>query len=186
MRTIVKTARPGVTLRAFSPSDLEFLYQVYASSRLDEMAMILDWSEEQKEAFLRFQFKAQHTHYQQTYPQARYDIILMGSERIGRFYVERMQNEIRVMDIALLPEYRNQGIGRLLMQEVLIEAERTPPKLVSLHVEPENPAKRLYERLGFMVAGEVSFYQLMHWVPPGLTPSYASETAVQDPGGGLR
>ena len=185
MRAIVKTLHPGVTLRAFEPSDLEFLYRVYASSRAGEMAMVTDWSEEQKETFLRFQFNAQHTHYQQHYPQASYDIISMGSERIGRFYVERMPKEIRVMDIALLPEYRNQGIGRELMQAVLNEAGRISPKLVSLHVEPENPAKRLYERLGFTVAGEVSFYQLMHWVPPGLTPADAGPTAAQDPGGGL-
>jgi len=185
VRVSVITACPGVTLRAFAPGDLEFLYQVYASSRADEMAMITDWSAEQKEAFLRFQFKAQHSHYQQHYPQARYDVILKGGERIGRFYVERMPDEIRVMDIALLPAHRNQGIGRSLVQEVLDEAER-PPKLVSLHVEPDNPAKRLYKRLGFVVAGEVSFYQLMHWNPPGLPPAGAGRTAVPDPGNGLR
>jgi ribosomal protein S18 acetylase RimI-like enzyme len=144
---------------------MSFLVQVYASSRTEEMAMLLDWTTEKKKAFLHFQFTAQHTHYQEHYPQARYDIICLGKERIGRFYVDRMESEIRVMDITLLPDYRNQGIGRSLMQTVLKEA-KCPSTLVSLHVEPDNPAKRLYERLGFNVAGEVSFYELMHWYPP--------------------
>jgi ribosomal protein S18 acetylase RimI-like enzyme len=68
------------------------------------------------------------------------------------------------MDIALLPEYRNRHIGGGLIREVLEEAHRER-KRVSLHVEETNPAKGLYERMGFAVVGEVSFYQLMQWEP---------------------
>ena len=74
------TTYPRVTLRPFREDDLEFIYQVYASSRADEMVMIVDWSEAQKEGFLRWQFGAQHTYYQTNYPNARYDIIVMGAE----------------------------------------------------------------------------------------------------------
>jgi ribosomal protein S18 acetylase RimI-like enzyme len=163
-----------VTLRRFKKADLGFLYRVYAASRAEEMALLTHWSAAEKENFLRFQFEAQHKHYQENYPHARYDIIVKGSERIGRFYVARMQNEIRLMDMALLPEHRNQGIGSALLRDLLDEAEGSR-KFVSLHVEPYNPAKRLYERLGFVVVGEVSFYQLMHWIPLGLTPIHEGE-----------
>lgn len=165
------TTLPGVTLRPVAEADLEFLYRVYAASRSDEMALLVDWSEEEVEQFLRFQFEAQHRHYQTHYPNARYDVIVREGEDAGRLYVQPMANEIRVMDIALLPEHRGQGIGRALMQEVLDEAASSQ-RFVSLHVEGNNPAKRLYERMGFTVVGEVSFYELMHWIPAGLTPRY--------------
>lgn len=165
----MSTVSPAVTLRPCRPADLEFLYTVYAGSRADEMALVTDWTEAQKDAFLRFQFQAQHTHYQTSYPDARYDVIVRDGEDIGRLYVARTAHEIRIVDIALLPAYRNQGIGRALVQAVLDEAERAG-KIVSIHVEVHNPAKRLYERLGFTVAGEVGVYRLMQWVRPGLIP----------------
>lgn len=165
------TTLSGVTLRPCGAADLEFLYRVYAASRAAEMALLADWSAAQVEAFLRFQFQAQHRHYQTHYPSARYEVIVRDGENAGRLYVQPMENEIRVMDIALLPQHRGQGIGGALMREVLDEAARTR-RFVSLHVEADNPAKRLYERMGFAVAGEASFYKLMRWIPPGLTPAF--------------
>jgi ribosomal protein S18 acetylase RimI-like enzyme len=160
-----------VTLRPCSAEDAEFLYRVYASSREREMSLLVDWNDVQKELFLRDQFRLQHHHYQTNYPDARYDIIEKNGEAIGRFYVARMRNEIRIMDIALLAEHRGQGVGRALLEDLLREATGAR-KFVSLHVEADNPAKRLYERMGFFVAGEVSFYELMHWIPPGLNPKF--------------
>ncbi len=160
-----------VALRPSTAHDTEFLFRVYASSREREMSVVIDWDPALKEAFLRDQFRLQHHHYQTHYPNARYDVIEKNGESVGRFYVERMKNEIRIMDIALLAEHRGQGIGRALLEEVLKEATEVR-KFVSLHVEDANPAKRLYERMGFLVAGEVSFYKLMHWIPPGLSPRF--------------
>jgi ribosomal protein S18 acetylase RimI-like enzyme len=165
-----------MTLRPCNAHDTEFLFRVYASSREREMSAVIDWDSGQKEAFLRDQFRLQHHHYQTHYPNARYDVIERNGEAVGRFYVERMRNEIRIMDIALLPEHRGQGIGRALLEEVLEEATRVG-KFVSLHVEDDNPAKRLYERMGFVVAGEVSFYKLMHWIPAGVSPRYEDGAA---------
>ena len=161
----------GVDLRPSTESDAEFLFRVYASSREHEMNMLGDWSAAQKETFLREQFRLQHHQYRTYYPNACYDVIEKDGESIGRLYVEHMKNEIRVMDITLLPEYRDRGIGRALMKDVLRKAARVR-KFVSLHVEDSNPAKRLYERMGFVEVGEVSFYKLLHWVPPGLTPKF--------------
>ena len=161
------TSYPGVTLRPSEKHDLDFLYGVYAASRAAEMALLTDWSEAQKEAFLRAQFQAQQTHYHSHYPGARFDVIVADGADVGRLYVAPMSGELRLMDIALLPQHRNRGIGRALVQDVLDEASRQGLR-VSLHVEAENPAKRLYARLDFVEVGEDSIYKRMEWVPPTL------------------
>ena len=165
------SALDGVTVRPVEDGDLEFLLRVYAASRDREMALVSHWSQTEKETFLQDQFRLQHSHYQTHYPNARYQIILKNAEAIGRLYVAAMKNEIRLMDIALLPEHRNLGIGGALMERLMGEAIESN-RFVSLHVEEENPAKHLYLRQGFVDAGEVSFYTLMHWVPAGITPVF--------------
>jgi GNAT superfamily N-acetyltransferase len=186
------TTYPGVTLRAASDSgpesDIEFLCRVYAFSRADEMA-IVPWSEARKDAFLRSQFELQHHHYHHHYPDARYDLICEGGRAIGRYYVQPMKREIRIMDIALLPEHRGRGIGTRLVQDVLDEAEQSR-RFVSLHVEESNPAMRLYQRMGFAAVEDVGVYKLMHWAPDGVTPIRGGEKSgpsgapVGEPGAG--
>lgn len=171
-----RVALPGVTLRPCGEADLPFLYRVYAASRAAEMALLPDWSVAQQEAFLHFQFEAQHRHYREHYPDARYDLILAGDEAIGRLYVARMRHEIRLMDIALLPAYRGRGVGSTLIEDLLREAAGSR-RFVSLHVEAANPARRLYQRLGFVDYADVGFYKLMHWLPPGLVPVVAGGAA---------
>ncbi|MGZ8165456.1 MAG: GNAT family N-acetyltransferase [Methylobacter sp.] len=161
---------PLPLLRPSTLSDMDFLCQVYASTRFEETAMLIDWTDEQKEIFLRSQFLTQHGSYHQHYPDACYDVIESEDEKIGRFYVAYMESEIRIIDIALLPPFRSQGIGSVLITKVITEAEASQ-RFISLHVEDYNPAKNLYERMGFTVAGEVTFYKLMHWHPPTQTSS---------------
>ena len=155
----------AIRLRPFADADLEFLYQVYAASRDREMALVPQWSAAEQEAFLRDQFRLQHAHYQAHYPHARFDIIELNGEPIGRFYVATMEDEVRLMDIALLPEWRGRGIGSKLIDELLASA-RTSNRSVSLHVEPDNPARRLYLRLGFTDIEQVGVYTLMRWPAP--------------------
>lgn len=137
---------------------------MYAASRAEEMAQLTDWSEQQRDEFLRFQFRAQDHHYREHYPDARIDVVLYRGTPIGRLYLDWQEAELRVMDIALLPEWRRRGIGRSLLEDVMREAA-AQGLLVSLHVEQENPAMGLYRELGFEVVGNVSFYKLMHWQP---------------------
>ena len=151
-------------LRPSEPADLAFLARVYASSRNEEMSQVVDWTEAQKEAFLQSQFDLQHRHYHEHYPTADYCIVLEDGVAIGRLYVDRWDAEIRLMDVALLPESRNRGVGGLLMRDLVAESERTG-KLLSCHVEETNPARRLYERLGFIEVGEQSFYKRMERRP---------------------
>jgi ribosomal protein S18 acetylase RimI-like enzyme len=141
-----------VTLRPETEDDLLFLLQVYASTRSQEMAMV-PWTEEQKNEFVRSQFGFQRKHYREHYHDAQFDVILADGQAAGRLCVHRGPLEIRVVDIALLPEFRGQGIGGGLIRELQTEAARSGRPL-TIHVERFNPALRLYERLGFRIAGE--------------------------------
>jgi ribosomal protein S18 acetylase RimI-like enzyme len=140
---------------------------VYASTRAEEMELV-NWSESDKQAFLRQQFTAQHTYYQQHYATAAFQVVVRGDALLGRLYVDRWASEIRIIDIALLPEYRGHGIGTRLLRDVLAEAVEVG-KRVSIHVEHMNPAMRLYTRLGFRPVEERGVYVLMEWTPPATT-----------------
>ena len=143
--------------------DEPFLRRLYASIREDELAVV-PWDEGDKEAFLRQQFDAQDTYYRQHYDGATYDVIDVDGEPAGRLYVARWEDEIRIMDIALLPEYRGKGIGTQLLRDLLDEGARTG-KRVSIHVEKNNPALSLYVRLGFVPVGDRGVYLLMEASP---------------------
>ncbi len=150
-----------IKLRPIKPEDEEFLYQVYASTRQDEMAMV-DWAKEQIENFLRMQFNAQHTYYQENYVGSGFDVILEGDTPVGRLYVAKWEKEIRIIDIALLPEFRRKGIGSMFLKDIMAEAAKEN-KPVSIHVEHYNPALSLYERLGFRQIDDTGVYFLMEW-----------------------
>lgn len=150
-----------ITLRPIAPGDLPFLYRVYASTRQQELAVV-DWDDAQKDAFLRMQFDAQHTYYQQHFTSANFDLILLDGQPIGRLYLDRRADEIRIVDIALLPEYRGRGIGSALMQEILDRAAQAGLP-VRIHVERFNPALHLYHRLGFAQIGDQGVYLLLEW-----------------------
>jgi len=141
------------------PKDEEFLLAVYSSTRADEMALV-NWTTEQKQAFLLMQFNAQRQYYLDQFPQAQYYIIEQAGQSIGRMIIDRSENIILLMDIALLPEYRKMGIGTALIKDLLEEADRAN-RPVRLHVETFNPAMNLYKRLGFIKTGEISFYHEM-------------------------
>lgn len=153
----------SVALRPMGSADMQFLLELYATTRADELALV-DWTVEQKAAFVQHQFAAQHAHWQENYTDTSWDIIVSEDRPIGRLYVARWQDEIRIVDIALLPEHRGAGIGTALMRSLFDEADESGRK-VTVHVEVFNPARRLYERLGFVPAAEVGVYLLMERLP---------------------
>lgn len=150
------------TLRRAGNADAPFLFRVYASTRAEELAL-LDWSDAQKDAFLRQQFEAQTQHYRLHFAGARCDVIECDGEPAGRLVVWRGGEEIRVVDIALLPAFRRAGVGERLLRAVLAEAAeaRLP---VRIHVEQGNPAQGLYARLGFRPIAERGLYLELEWV----------------------
>jgi ribosomal protein S18 acetylase RimI-like enzyme len=161
---------PRIISRPITPDDMPFLLRVYGSTREEEMAMVVDWTPEQKAAFVRSQFEAQHNWYQDHYQGARFDVILVDGVPAGRLYVHRRESEIRLVDITLLPDFRGGGTGSALLRDLLAEGEAAG-KRVTIHVEVFNPAMRLYERLGFLPVEERGPYRLMEWRPPGLAPA---------------
>jgi ribosomal protein S18 acetylase RimI-like enzyme len=136
---------------------------VYASTRAEELAVV-PWDDAQKAAFLRTQFDAQDAWYRENYAQASFDVILVDGEPAGRLYLHRGASEIRIVDIALLPEHRGGGIGTSLLRDLCAEAEALG-KSLTIHVERENPALRLYERLGFAVAEDKGVYLFLERLP---------------------
>jgi ribosomal protein S18 acetylase RimI-like enzyme len=145
-----------VELRPVGPGDEELLFRVYASARTEELAMA-PWDDAQKDGFLRAQFAAQHQWYHQHYDGASYDVVLVDDEPCGRLYVYRGAGEIRIMDIALLPEHRGAGVGSSIVRKLLAEAD-VGDKRVTIHVERFNRALRLYELLGFAVVEDGGVY----------------------------
>jgi GNAT superfamily N-acetyltransferase len=156
---------PAVAFRPIQPDDEPFLYRLYASTREAELRPV-PWTSEQKAAFLRQQFQAQHAFYQEQYRDTRFEVILRDGQPIGRLYVARWADEIRIVDIALLPEHRGGGIGTGILRDLLAEAAAAG-KRVRIHVERLNPARRLYERLGFAPVEDKGVYVLMEWRPAG-------------------
>ena len=150
------------TLRPVLESDEGHLRRVYASTREEELALV-GWDDDEREAFLRQQFAAQDAQYR-TYPNASLDVIEVRGQAAGRLYVARGPDEIRIIDIALLPPYRNRGIGTALLRELLAEAAAAG-KHLTVHVEKFNPARTLYERLGFAEAADLGVYVLMEATP---------------------
>jgi len=155
---------PTVGFRPADDSDQQFLCALYASTRADEMSQV-DWSEEQKNAFLQMQFDAQHRYYHEQFPSASYLVVERDGEAIGRIYLDRRSDELRLIDIALIPKTRNQGLGKALLMDLLDEGRATGLP-VRIHVERFNPAMRLYLRLGFVQIEDQEVYQLMEWRPP--------------------
>jgi RimJ/RimL family protein N-acetyltransferase len=153
----------AITLRPVRSDDEGFLYEVYASTRLDELAP-LGWSNVQRETFLRMQFRAQRQSYLAQFPTADFQIILGHERPIGRLYIERRPEEIRGIDIALLPPYRQAGIGTAILQGLLAEATRRH-KPFRIHVEKFNCAQHLFERLGFTTLADDGVYLFMEWRP---------------------
>jgi ribosomal protein S18 acetylase RimI-like enzyme len=156
-----------VALRPLTADDEPFALSVYASTREEELAPV-PWSDEQKAAFVAMQFAAQSAHYAQHYDGMTSDVVLVDGEPAGRLLVHRGAREIRIVDIAILPAFRGRGAGTELLEELMDEAIEMD-KRMSIHVERENRALSLYERLGFAPAGETDVYLRMEWDPPTST-----------------
>ncbi|HYJ30832.1 MAG TPA: GNAT family N-acetyltransferase [Allosphingosinicella sp.] len=161
---IRSAARFGIAYRPATEDDLPLLAEIYISTRREEVAQT-GWPAEQQEAFLRHQHAAQHDHYAKAYKDAERLVIERGGEGIGRLYLFEGAEEMRIVDIALLPDARGAGIGEAILRDVC-EDVAGRGRIVTIHVEKFNPAQRLYQRLGFVAIEEKGVYDLMAWRPP--------------------
>ncbi len=156
----------NVTLRPAADADYDFMRRLYASTREEEMQHF-PFDEAQKKVFLDQQFAAQFEHYGIHYPTCERNIIEVDGRPAGRLWIDEWRDQIRLVDIGLMPEHRGSGVGSRLLHEVLDRGARAG-KPVTIHVEAFNPALRLYKRLGFEQADTNGVYFLMRWTPPQL------------------
>ncbi len=160
----------SITLRPVQPDDQAFLFDLYAGTRHDEMvAWGLD--DVMLAQLLRMQFAGQQGTYRAQFPEADHHIILRHERPIGRLLVDRTGTEMLLVDVALVPEARGSGIGTRLLRALQAEAADKGVPL-RLKVVLTNPARRLYQRLGFVGLDDDGVYEQMEW-----RPSSAAETS---------
>lgn len=153
-----------ITLQPATGEDENFLLSVYASTREQEMSLV-PWNQEQKNAFVRVQFAAQQEHYAAQYPHAQHDIIFADGIPVGRIYLDRSGDEFHILDITVLPQFRNSGTGSFVLRQVMEEADRAG-KPVTIYVENYNPSLRLFIRLGFQRMEEQGLHWLLKYSDP--------------------
>jgi ribosomal protein S18 acetylase RimI-like enzyme len=144
------------------PDDGDFLLSVYASTRPELTG--LGWPAHQQDAFIRMQFDAQTRHYREFFPDATYSVICVDGERAGRLIVNHAGDQILILDIALLPEFRRTGIGGRLVRCLLDQADASHLP-VRCHVRHDNTARRFWERAGFAAQGHDGVYMAMERAP---------------------
>ncbi|KAA3609217.1 MAG: N-acetyltransferase [Calditrichaeota bacterium] len=152
-----------ISFRPIQKKEHDLLLEIYASTRENELALV-PWTIEQKAVFVKQQFDAQHSYYREHFSKAQFLMVLGDGEPVGRLYRDDRENEIRIIDITLLPKFRGKGIGGKILRDILADGKRRNV-LVRIHVEKHNPALRLYRRLGFQSIEEQGIYYLMEWTP---------------------
>ena len=154
-------ANNSLTMRPVRSGDEDFLFEVYASTRAEELAQV-PWDSTQRENFLKMQFAAQQQDYKRCFPDGDHQVLLLEDRPIGRLYVARGDEEIRILDVALVPEHRNKGIGASLIMNLLDEAAQAK-KPARVYVERLNPSIALFERLGFSRIEDIGSHFLLEW-----------------------
>jgi len=158
----------AVALRPATAADRGFLFTVYAATRADELAQV-PWTDEQRRSFLWQQFAAQDHEYRRAYPDGRFSVIELAGQPVGRLYLRHGASDTRIVDLALLPEFRGRGVGSHILGDLAGEADSARRSL-SIHVEAFNVgARRLYERFGFALAEDKGVYLLL--TRPPLAPA---------------
>jgi GNAT superfamily N-acetyltransferase len=156
-------ARFDIAYRPFTEADLPLIERLYVSTREAEVAQT-GWPEDAQRAFLSQQFRAQHSHYQTHYYDMEWLIVERAGQPIGRLYLFEASDEFEIVDITIGPEARGEGIGGAIIEDVF-DLARPTGKRVSIHVEKNNPARRLYLRMGFVMIEDRGVYDLMAWEP---------------------
>ena len=151
-----------LALRPLTPEDEGFLVALYGSTRGDELAQV-EWADGQQDLFVKWQFDLQRREYDARFPEAEYNVILVDDHPAGRIWIGRDAEQIRLLDIALLPEFQNRGVGTLLLRRLIDEARVAGKPLRHMVFVLNNEAHRFYERLGFVVIEDLGAYKHMEW-----------------------
>lgn len=152
-----------ITLRPVTAGDREFLIAVFAAAREIELSMV-PWSGEQKTAFVIHQLDAQVAHYTERFPDAEHDIVLQNGVPVGRLYIHRRADEIAILDLSVEPGHRGLGIGTHIISSIIGEAAASK-RIVGVSVEPYNPSRHLFVKLGFTVVSDDGVNLRLEWHP---------------------
>jgi GNAT superfamily N-acetyltransferase len=150
-----------VTRRSVQLADEAFLFELYASTRAHELEL-LPWNDDQRKSFLKMQFSAQNQDYRRRFPEGVHELLLCEGLPAGRLYVARSDKEIRILDISLMPEYRNQGLGGAIIRELLNEASETK-RPVRIYLERDNPYRSVFDQFGFACVEDIGSHLLLEW-----------------------
>jgi ribosomal protein S18 acetylase RimI-like enzyme len=158
----IPSPRGPLTLRPEREDDQAFRYRLFCRSRPPEWDMV-QLDPKMREQLMQHQFAAQTKGYLTQFPKARFDIIELDGEPIGRIVVDRPGGVLNIVDQAIVPHLRNNGIGTAIMRALMDEAvERAIP--VRLMVGSSNdPSLRLYLRLGFVPIATTPMYIELEW-----------------------
>lgn len=159
------SAMSDIELRPATAADEPFLRRVYAATRDD--VDLVQWGQGEKEQFLDMQFRAQTMDYEARFPAAELSVIVVDGQDQGRLWVDRSEDEIRLLDIALLPQARNRGTGKHLLERLIAEAKRDGLPLRHAVLKSNVAGLRFYRRLGFEVHEDTEVYAFMVWQAAG-------------------
>ena len=150
------SAPAGLVLRPQRASDEDFLKALFASTR-EHLLAALPPDAQLRATFIDLQFKAQCQAYHRDCAGAVPEIIEIDGTAVGRWIVDRSGETVRLVDLSLMPPHRGRGIGGALLRGLLAEAAASGRR-VSLSVAVDNPAQRLYARLGFQTVARDGLY----------------------------
>jgi GNAT superfamily N-acetyltransferase len=154
----------ALTLRPVAADDEEFLLSVYAGTRADELGQV-EWEAGQQHAFVKWQFDLQRREYDARFPDAEYYLILIDDDPAGRIWIGRDSEQIRLLDIALINQFQNRGVGTVLLRRLIDESKRAGKPLRHMVFVLNNDAHRFYERLGFRIIEDLGAYKHMEFRP---------------------
>lgn len=158
----MRTINQQLLLRSAASADRAFLETLYADTRRDELA-VFNWTRDEENIFFKMQFEMQTRAYRMQFPDAVYFIVEENKIPVGRVIVEHGEREVRLVDISLLAEFRNRGIGTFLLEKLKGEAEADEKTLFLRVLKTNSAAKRFYERLGFEVVENADLHFAMRW-----------------------
>ncbi len=135
-----------ISFRPIANKDFEFLWRLHNAALKDYITQTWGWDEDwQKQNFAKI-FKPEKA-----------KIIVFEEKDVGYWEVSEKETETVLISIRLLPKYQRRGIGTKIIKD-LLNASQKPVRLQVLKV---NPAKKLYERLGFEIFDETDTHFLM-------------------------
>ena len=155
-------AERKINLRPASDADEEFLYELYCSTRQDEVAQF-GWTTEQADAFLRMQFTARQAAYKIQFPSAVHDVIVFGGRPAGRLIIDRPGDKILLTDIAVLSEFQGNGVAGHIIRQLQKESATSGLPII-LHVDKTNfRGFEFYLKRGFEITCETQLMWEMEW-----------------------